>query len=80
MQKTDIVEIEGEKIWDINEIEIDKQLSVKGKLDDFVNDIKETSLTHLNNGYVVRVHFSDKNYSATDALKDYLKQISQLQF
>lgn len=44
------------------------------------NDINNASLTHLNNGYVIRVHFSEKNYSATDALKDYLKQISRLKY
>lgn len=36
--------------------------------------------THLNEGYVVRVHFSKDDYSATDALKHYLKQMAELKF
>lgn len=65
------------KLWDINEIGIE---SVKNKSNYFADDINGVSLEHLNNGYTIRVHFSDTNYSATDALKDYLKQISRLQF
>ncbi|MDE6530155.1 MAG: hypothetical protein K2K96_05205 [Lachnospiraceae bacterium] len=35
---------------------------------------------HLNEGFVVRVHFSKDDYSATDALKHYLKQMAELKF
>lgn len=78
-QEVDVME-EQEKLWDIEEMEIDKGLSVKEKLQNFVYGIEEESLTHMNEGYVVRVHFGKENYSATDAVKHYLKQIAQLKY
>ncbi len=78
-QEVDVME-EQEKLWDIEEMEIDKELSVKEKLQNFVYGIEEEPLTHMNEGYVVRVHFGKENYSATDAVKDYLKQIAQLKY
>ena len=69
-----------EELWDIGEIEIDKELSVKEKLKNFVPYNKEENLTHMNEGYIVRVHFGKGDYSATDAVKHYLKQIAQLKY
>ena len=71
---------EKENLWDIGELEIDKELSVKDKLKNFAPYIKEETLTHMNEGYVVRVHFGEEDYSATDAVKHYLKQIAQLKY
>jgi len=34
----------------------------------------------MNEGYIVRVHFGKEDYSATDAVKHYLKQIAQLKY
>ena len=79
MQGHDKMENE-KKLWDIGEIEINKKLPVKRKLKNFTEDIGEKSLTHLNGGYVIRVYFSHENYSATDAVKHYLKQIAQLKY
>lgn len=79
MQKSDKIE-NREKLWDIEEIEINKKLPVKSKLKNFTESISEESLTHLNDGYVVRVHFGKEDYSATDAVKHYLKQIAQLKY
>lgn len=47
---------------------------------DIMEGKKEDVLTHLNEGYIVRVHFSKDNYTATDALKHYLKQIAELKY
>ncbi len=69
-----------EKLWDIEEIEVDKELAVKDKLQNFAHCIKEETLTHMNEGYVVRVHFGKEDYSATEAVKHYLKQIAQLRY
>lgn len=79
IQEVNIME-EREKLWDIGEIEIDKELSVKNKIQNFAHGIKEDTLTHMNEGYTVRVHFGKEDYSATDAVKHYLKQIAQLKY
>lgn len=36
--------------------------------------------THINQGYVVKVSYSNTDYTATDALKNYLRQISNLKY
>lgn len=69
-----------EKLWDIENIEIEKDLPVEEKLKRVTDCMKEDSLAHENEGYVVRVHFGKENYSATDAVKHYLKQIAQLKY
>lgn len=69
-----------EKLWDIETVEIEKDLSVEEKLRRAADYIKEESFAHINEGYVVRVHFGKENYSATDAVKHYLKQIAQLKY
>lgn len=69
-----------EKLWDIESVKIEKDLPVEEKLRRAADYIKEDSFTHLNEGYVVRVHFGKENYSATDAVKHYLKQIAQLKY
>ena len=70
----------NEKLWNIEEVEIDKEQPVKDKLQQFFNHMEEENCTHINDGYVVRVHFGKENYSATDAVKHYLKQIAQLKY
>ena len=69
-----------EKLWDIGTVEIEKDLPVEEKLKRATDYIKEDSFSHVNEGYVVRVHFGKDNYSATDAVKHYLKQIAQLKY
>ena len=69
-----------ETLWDIGELTIEKELPVQRKMEIFKNNVQEQSLTHLNKGYTVRVHFGNAGYSATDALKHYLKQIAQLKY
>lgn len=69
-----------EKFWDIGEIKIDKELSTEEKLQSFSDYRKEEYLTHTNEDYVVRVHFGKEGYSATDAVKHYLRQIAQLKY
>ena len=69
-----------EKLWDIGTVEIEKDLPVEEKLKRAANYIKEDSFSHVNEGYVVRVHFGKDNYSATDAVKHYLKQIAELRY
>ena len=69
-----------EKLWDIESVKIEKNLPVEEKLRRAADCIKEDSFAHLNEGYVVRVHFGKENYSATDAVKHYLKQIAQLKY
>lgn len=80
MQEAVMMETEGEKLWDIDKVDIDKTLPIKDRAESFSKCIKEESLTHLNEGYVVKVHFSNENYSATDAVKHYLQQITQLKY
>ena len=69
-----------EKLWDIESVKIEKNLPVEEKLRRAADYIKEDSFAHVNEGYVVRVHFGKENYSATDAVKHYLKQIAQLKY
>lgn len=38
---------------------------------------EQENMTHTNEGYLVRVHFSQDGHSAADALKCYLKQSAQ---
>lgn len=78
IQSTDIMEVKREELLDIDTIKIDKMQPIEKKLEE---SGKEGDLsTHLNEGYVVRVHFSMEDYSATDALKHYLKQIAELKY
>lgn len=68
------------KLWDIGEIEIDKTLPVKDKLLNFSQSMEEEALEHGNEGYIVRVYFGKDTYTATDAVKQYIKQIAQLKY
>lgn len=53
-------------------------------IEEFVQTFEESDnkedFSHKNEGYVVRVHFEKNAYSATDAVKHYLKQIAQLKY
>lgn len=79
VQETCVME-EREKLWDIGKMEVDKELSINDKVQNFTQSINEENLTHMNEGYIVRVHFGKEDYSATDAIKHYLKQIAQLKY
>lgn len=49
-------------------------------LQDIGNVEEENQQAYSKEGYVVRVHFSEDDYSATDALRYYLKQMTELKF
>lgn len=80
IQSTDIMEVKREELLDIDTIKIDKMQPIEKKLEEFISGKEGDLSTHLNEGYVVRVHFSMEDYSATDALKHYLKQIAELKY
>lgn len=80
IQSTDIMEVKREELLDIDTIKIDKMQPIEKKLEEFIPGKEGDLSTHLNEGYVVRVHFSMEDYSATDALKHYLKQIAELKY
>ncbi len=80
IQSTDIMEVKREELPDIDTIQIDKMQPIEKKLGKYISGKEGDLSTHLNEGYVVRVHFSMEDYSATDALKQYLKQIAELKY
>lgn len=80
VKKTDIMKIKKEDLLDIDMVAIDKTYPVEKKLKELEADKRGDLSTHLNEGYVVRVHFGRDDYSATDALKHYLKQIAELKY
>lgn len=65
---------------DIDTVTIDKTHPEEKKLEEYTSDKNGDLSTHLNEGYIVRVHFSKDNYTATDALRHYLKQIAELKY
>ena len=72
---------EKDRLWDIGEIDVDPKMEMQAKAEVFSEQIEsnsnqdDTELVHRNGEYVVRVHFSDSDYTATDALKYYLRQM-----
>ena len=80
IQSAGIMEVKREELPDIDTIKIDKMQPIEKKLEEYISGKEGDLSTHLNEGYVVRVHFSMKDYSATDALKQYLKQIAVLKY
>lgn len=70
-----------DRLWDIGEIEVDPKMEIQNKAEVFSERITgnrdDMELTHRNGEYVVRVHFSDGDYTATDALKHYLRQMME---
>lgn len=65
---------------DIDTVTIDKTHPEEKRLEEYTSDKNGDLSTHLNEGYIVRVHFSKDNYTATDALRHYLKQIAELKY
>lgn len=74
-----IMEVKREELRDMGQIQIAKEKPVREKLERIISG-EDDFTTHINDGYVVRVHFGKENYSATDALKQYLRQISELKY
>lgn len=74
-----MMEADRNNLRDISQIKIEKDKPVKDKMEEMISG-EDDFTTHLNDGYVVRVHFSQEDYSATDAFKLYLKQIAQLKY
>lgn len=72
---------EKDRLWDIGEIDVDPKMAIQDKAEVLSERIASnsnqdnTKLVHRNGEYVVRVHFSDSDYTATDALKHYLRQM-----
>ena len=73
------MEVNRNELRDIAQIPITKEKPVREKLESMMSGENDLT-THLNDGYVVRVHFGQEDYSATDALKRYLKQIAELKY
>lgn len=75
---------EKDRLWDIDEIDVDPKMEIQGKAEVFSeritsnNNQDNADLTHRNGEYVVRVHFSDSDYTATDALKHYLRRMMKV--
>ncbi len=76
----DIMKVKREALVNFDTISIDNKKPVEKKLEEFASDKNNDLSIHLNEGYVVRVHFSKDDYSATDALKDYLRQVAELKY
>lgn len=68
-----------ERMEDFPLFSMGKGRPVREKLESMMSG-EDDLTTHLNDGYVVRVHFGQEDYSATDALKRYLKQIAELKY
>lgn len=60
--------------------EMEEDGSLMENQQDIGNVEEENQQAYSKEGYVVRVHFSEDDYSATDALKYYLKQMTELKF
>jgi len=80
IQSADIMKVKREALPDIDTIRIDQTQPIEKKLEEIRSGKNGDLSTHLNEGYIVRVHFSVEDYSATDALKHYLKQIAELKY
>lgn len=80
IQSAGIMEVKREELPDIDTIQIDKMQPIQKKVEEYISGKEEDLSTHINEGYVVRVHFSKEDYSATDALKHYLRQIAELKY
>lgn len=74
----DIMDIDRSELKDISSLVTDRNEC----LEDKATSIETTdAFEHKNEEYVVRVFFSNcKDYSATDALKDYIKQVTVLKY
>ena len=80
IQSAGIMEVKREELPDIDTIQTDKMQPIEKKVEEYISGKEGDLSTHINEGYVVRVHFSKEDYSATDALKHYLKQIAELKY
>lgn len=80
IQSAGIMEVKREELPDIDTIQIDKMQPIEKKVEEYISGKEGDLSTHINEGYVVRVHFSKEDYSATDALKHYLRQIAELKY
>lgn len=67
------------QLRDIDEININQSLPLDEKVDQYLKE-SEDPYMHINQGYVVKVSYSDTDYTATDALKNYLRQIANLKY
>lgn len=70
---------ENTKLTDIDDININQSLPLDEKIEQYLMETKDP-YTHINQGYVVKVSYSNTDYTATDALKNYLRQISNLKY
>ena len=80
IQSAGIMEVKREELPDIDTIQTDKMQPIEKKVEEYISGKEGDLSTHINEGYVVRVHFSKEDYSATDALKHYLRQIAELKY
>lgn len=75
----DIKRLKAEELIDINDVEVDVTKDLEEKAEKFIEDMKNPYI-HRNRGYIVEVRFSDTDYTATDALKNYLSQVAELKY
>lgn len=74
----DIMNVNRDKLADVSSLETDKMKNIEEKASSI--DIGD-EFEHVNEDYVVRVFFAaNTKYSATDALKDYIKQVTVLKY
>ncbi|MDD3142175.1 MAG: hypothetical protein PHX08_24865, partial [Lachnospiraceae bacterium] len=71
VDQMDIMDVCQDKLWDIDQIDIKLEDSMEEKALQFMSQTKGGARTHKNGDYIVRVHFSDTDYTATDAISHY---------
>lgn len=79
MKDMDIREADGERLADILEIEIDKDLSGTEKKKEFIRQIKNPYL-YRQGEYIVKLSFADTEATLTDRLKEYIEHMAALEF
>lgn len=80
VDEIDIMEVKSEDLWDIDKIDITMEDTREEKALQFMAQTNGGVRTHINGEYTVRVHFSDTDYTAADAISDYLKEIAELKY
>lgn len=79
-EEMNVMDVKREDLTDIDTVQVDKMDSIEKKMNRLVSTSGGDPFTHLNGEYVVRVHFGKEGYTATDALKHYLRQMAELKY
>lgn len=75
MKDMDIREADAEKLADILEIEIDRDLNDTEKKREFIRQIKNPYL-YRQGEYIVKLSFADTEATLTDRLKEYIEHLA----